>query len=104
MVEGHFLGVQGIKFVEPLVFQIQGIDQQQSGVLAEGLVDDTGDQLVGLFRDPCVQVVHDPLVGQLRLIHLCAIVSPAFGHKVLVDIPLNVLPEAVGDGEFGGAV
>ena len=49
MVKIHLAGGQGVELAEPLVFQIQGVDQQTGGLLRERFVDDLGDQLVGVL-------------------------------------------------------
>ena len=68
MVKIHLAGGQGVELAEPLVFQIEGVDQQDGGILLKGLLDDFRDQLIGLFRHPAVERPHDGRTGQRALL------------------------------------
>ena len=104
MVKIHLAGGQGVELAEPLVFQVEGVDQQQGGVLVKGLVDDVGYHLVGVVGHPAVQIAHNPGGGQLSLEDLGVEYPPALADKVVLDLAVRVHPQAVGDGALGGAV
>ena len=102
-VEAVLPGAVRVEPVGPGVFQIEGVDQQQGGVLRRHLCQYLGDHAAGVLLHPAVHRPPGLLGGEVGLIEPRIIEGGAPGEKQLVGLQAVVQPQGVGQIGHGAA-